>query len=111
MHVTSVSAVDFFSLRGKCPGADAGFWRGGVLHELLIKGRGAREARENFCGAHSNFSTDFIGQYGNQHQQMCATRLHSGFTDLNGCVGTCMRAFLCYSVEPLKIYHPTDSSR
>ena len=35
--------------------------RGGVRHELLMKGRGAREARENFCGAHSNFSTDFIG--------------------------------------------------
>ena len=33
----------------------------GVLHELLMKGRGAREARENFCGAHSNLSTDFIG--------------------------------------------------
>ena len=31
---------------------------GGILHELLMKGRGARE---NFCGAHSNFSTDFIG--------------------------------------------------
>ena len=43
-------------------GADAGFWRGGgVLHELLMKGRGAREARENFCGAHFNLSTDFIG--------------------------------------------------
>ena len=35
--------------------------RGGVLHELLMKGRGARFARENFCGAHSNLSTDFIG--------------------------------------------------
>ena len=23
--------------------------------------KGAREARENFCGAHSNFSTDCIG--------------------------------------------------
>ena len=34
---------------------------GGVLHEFLMKGRGAREARVNFCGAHSNFSTDFIG--------------------------------------------------
>ena len=44
------------------PGADAGFWRGGgggVLHELLMKGRGARFARGIFCGAHSNFSTDF----------------------------------------------------
>ena len=29
------------------------FGEGGVLHELLMKGRGAREARENFCGAHS----------------------------------------------------------
>ena len=37
------------------------FGEGGVLHELLMKGRGAREARENFCGAHSNLSTDFIG--------------------------------------------------
>ena len=37
------------------------FGEGGVLHELLMKGRGAREAREIFCGARSNFSTDFIG--------------------------------------------------
>ena len=28
---------------------------------LLTKGRGARQARENFCGARSNFSTDCIG--------------------------------------------------
>ena len=48
-------------LRGRQSGADAGFRRGGVLHEFLMKGRGAREARVNFCGAHSNFSTDFIG--------------------------------------------------
>ena len=34
------------------------FGEGGVLHELLMKGR---VARENFCSAHSNFSTDFIG--------------------------------------------------
>ena len=37
------------------------FGEGGVLHELLMKGRGARFAREIFCGAHSNFTTDFIG--------------------------------------------------
>ena len=46
---------------GRKSGADAGFWRGGVLYELLMRGRVARFARENFCGAHSNFSTDFIG--------------------------------------------------
>ena len=44
-------------------GADAGFWRGGGggFYVNIDKGRGAREPRENFCGAHCNFSTDFIG--------------------------------------------------
>ena len=51
-------------------GADAGFWRGGggggeVGSTWKIDAsptrRGAREARENFCGARSNFSTDCIG--------------------------------------------------
>ena len=39
---------------------------------------------------------------------VCATRLRSSFTDLNGCVGICMRAFLCYSVEPLITLIPAD---
>ena len=39
-------------------GEGGGGGGGGVPHELLKKGRGARE---KFCGAHSNFSTDFIG--------------------------------------------------
>ena len=34
---------------------------------------------------------------------------YCGFTDLNGCVGTCMRFSLLF--EPLKIYHHTDSGR
>ena len=29
--------------------------------DALTSGRGAREAREIFCGARSNFSTDCIG--------------------------------------------------
>ena len=36
------------------------FGEGGVRHESLMRGRGAREARENFCGVHSYFSTDCI---------------------------------------------------
>ena len=41
-------------------GADAGFWRGGGGLDLIdaaMTWRGARFARENFCGAGSNFST------------------------------------------------------
>ena len=29
--------------------------------DALTTGRGARSAREKFCGAHSNLSTDCIG--------------------------------------------------
>ena len=29
--------------------------------DVSTAGKGAREARENFCGARSNFSTDCIG--------------------------------------------------
>ena len=38
------------------------------IMDASTTGKGAREARENFCGACSNFSTDCIGNYGNQHQ-------------------------------------------
>ena len=38
------------------------------ITDALTTGKGAREARENFCGARSNFSTDCIGNDGNQHQ-------------------------------------------
>ena len=67
--------------------------------------------RENFCDAHCNFSTDCIGNYKAINTNKCvhATPLRSGFqtivlfTDLNGCVGTCMHFSLLF--EPLKIYH------
>ena len=81
-----------------------------------MKRRGARVAREKFCGAHSNFSTDCTCKGAGDWKlrqstlKMSDNPLHSaGFPgycslmDLNGCVVTCMRFPLLF--EPLKIYH------
>ena len=86
-----------------------------------MKGMGARGAREKFCGAHSNFSTDCTCKGAGDWKlrqstpKMSDTPLHfAGFPgycslmDLNGCVVTCMRFPLLF--EPLKICHhnPAD---
>ena len=88
-----------------------------------MKGRGAREARKNFCGAHFNFSTDctFKGAGDwklrqstpiNERHSVTFCRVSRLLTncslmDLNGCVVACTRFPLLY--EPIKIYHHTPA--